>query len=187
MKKQFKITKEEFKVIGTYPAFEIGTDTDSDVLARMAGIAEGEGMAVYKIWFERKGVSYLCKIKYSSAGEQRFIISEDFDGRDSLEYRANNCSITTEPDVIKLTQLIKEGKLEFSSNSWYEGDITITTGERVILRGFESEQGLEGVHDSIQGIKDSSEDIKTTIEYLMKEHWEDPSNAEVFIENIKDV
>jgi hypothetical protein len=184
MKKKFKITKNEFKVTGTYPAFKIGTDTDSDVLARMAGIEDSAVMAVCNIEFERKNVSYQCKIEYRSTGEQSLNITKE--GYSRLENDANNCELTKEEDILKMAHLIENGAVNFDNNCWYEGEVTITTGGKIILSGYESEFGLDGVQSSIQEIQDSTKDIKTTIEFLMEELWEDPSNAEIFIDSIKE-
>lgn len=186
MKKQFEITKQDFEITKTYPAFKIGTDTDSDVLARMGGVEAGEEVAQHKVWFERKGVSYYMEVRYSSQGDQSLTITTSFEEKDSLEGDANDGELTKEEEVIKMAHLIKEGSVDFSNNCWYEGKIKITSGDKTLVEGYESDLGLEGVHDSIGGIKDEGKDINLVIEYLMEEEWLDPSNAEQFIEGLKE-
>lgn len=155
-----------------YNGFIQGTDTDKDVLARACGLFDNDVVCSVELKLEDEKNLYTLKVDYYTTGEQKLVELEDTlekankigYSKDKIENAYNSArknKANTAEQVIILTKIFDEYPEVFSNNCWYEGVITLirknkTTEEcdNLICNEYESALGLEGVHDSIQGIHD---------------------------------
>lgn len=173
-----KIKSRKFEITQEYPAFKLGTDTDSDVLARMCGIRENEEVVKASVIIEKDNKLYTVNFSLCSIGEQRrisFIKKMSQKDKDILD-KANSYELVKEDEIEFMALQIQQGNLEYGNNCWYEADIEILDENKdSVLSDWESNLGLDGVWESIHSFKvffEDDESLISNIDYLLEENKE---------------
>lgn len=172
-----------------YPAFQKGSETDKDVIARACGFDSGMTVLSFECSFEYMDLNYEIKIDFGTQGEQRLVdeiedveelakkIKASVDEIENTLSNANKCKINDSLEVEIFTQMCNECQEMFRNNCWYEGDITLKRvnpdgTKETIVENYESDLGLEGVYGSVKEIEDNfsnSEVLKSYLEYVVND------------------
>lgn len=170
-----------------YNGFVQGSDIDRDVIARACGFLSGELVATLRAKLEDlDNNKYSLEIKFVSTGEQKIdssldeeglaiIMNKNFDKVSSVISNSRKNKVDSHDDVVLFSEIVKEEANLFSSNSWYEGIVSLKKEgnneetKEVISSQFESDLGLDGCYGSIQEIHDrlNEESIVELVDWLI--------------------